>query len=646
MSKEIESVLQEADCVEVFPDFQKKALYKNQEDFDRDYRESIDRPEVFWARIASELDWNQKWTDVLEWNCPHAKWFVGGQTNIAWNCLGRNIEKGLGEKLALIFESEEAQVEKLTYQELSERVAALAGFLKSLGVKPGDRVGIYLPLRPEAVISMLACASIGAVHSVIFGGFSAQAVRERLNDAKAETVITADGGRRRGKWLDLKSAVDEAAEECPQLRNILVFQFGKENPKIRSGRDHLLTSSLLSKVAPQEPLPLDSEHPLFILYTSGSTGKPKGVLHTTGGYMVGSFLTTKSVFDIRNEDVFWCTADVGWVTGHSYLTYGPLLNAATCLIYEGAPDFPDPSRFWQMIDRHQVSIFYTAPTAIRAFMKWGEQHLESSNRSSLRLLGSVGEPINPEAWKWYFEKVGNSKCPIVDTWWQTETGSIMISTLPGVHKSKPGSAGVPLFGVDAEILNQEGQPVPAGQGGLLVINKPWPSMMRGIFGDEERYKQEYWGRIPNRYFAGDGARQDSDSYFWIMGRIDDVVNVSGHRLGTMEVESALVSHPAVAEAAVVSRPDEIKGEAIVAFVTLDSSQTKSDQLKGEISSHVVKEIGAIARPSEIRFADSLPKTRSGKIMRRLLRSLAAGDTQAQDTSTLEDQSVLEKLRLE
>lgn len=646
MSKNIESVLQEKRSFGSPEEFQAKARFRDLNEFYKLYRESIDQPESFWGRVASDLHWFKKWDRVMDWKLPDLKCFEGGETNIAYNCLDFQIEKGRGDKIALIGETEKGEVQKLSYKDLSHRVKSLAALLLEHGIQKGDRIAIYLPMRVEAVISMLACAYIGATHSVVFGGFSPQALRDRIQDAKAKALISADGGFRRDKWLDLKTAADEAIRGCDSIEKAFFFQFGKDKISFDDPRSVDLSSALQEKRDLPGPTSLPSEHPLFILYTSGSTGKPKGIFHTTGGYMVGTYLSTQSVFDLQENDVYWCTADVGWVTGHSYITYGPLLNGATCVVYEGAPDTPTPSRFWEIVDRHRVSIFYTAPTAIRALIKCGDEFLQSTSRDSLRLLGTVGEPINPEAWMWYREKIGKSRCPIVDTWWQTETGSIMISTLPGVHATKPGSAGVPLFGVDAEIVDQKGNKVPDGEGGLLSIKSPWPSMLRGIYKDPQRYKEEYWTRLPGRYFAGDGAKKDKDGYFWIMGRVDDVVNVSGHRLGTMEIESALVSHPAIAEAAVVSRPDEIKGEAIVAFVTLEQSQTNSVELEKSILEHVTKEIGAIARPSEIRFTASLPKTRSGKIMRRLLRSIASGDESNQDMSTLEDQAALEALRKE
>jgi acetyl-CoA synthetase len=518
--------------------------------------------------------------------------------------------------------------------------------LKRAGVEKGDRVALYLPLIPELAIAMLACARIGATHSVIFGGFSSAALVDRINDASCKVVVTADGGWRRGSEVKLKAAVDETLKQTPSVRSCIVVRRTGERIHMEAGRDywwHELMKTVDANCPAEE---LDSEHPLYILYTSGTTGKPKGILHTSAGYLLQAHLTTKWIFDIKDEDVYWCTADIGWVTGHSYVVYGPLSNGATVLMYEGAPNFPEPDRFWSIVERHRVNIFYTAPTAIRAFIKWGEHWPLKHNLSSLRLLGTVGEPINPEAWMWYREIIGKGRCPIVDTWWQTETGSVMISPLPGATPTKPGSATKPFPGIEVDVVSRDGQAVGAREGGYLVIKRPWPSMLRTIWGDDERYRQQYWSQIEGIYFAGDGARKDKDGYFWIMGRIDDVINVSGHRLGTAEVESALVSHPAVAEAAVVPRPDDLKGSAIVAFVTLESSHKPTDELKEELRAHVTSEIGALARPDDVRFADMLPKTRSGKIMRRLLREIATSGSVAGDVTTLEDFSVLEKLRAE
>ena len=580
---------------------------------------------------------------MQEWDEPFVKWFVGGKTNLAYNCLDYQIEKGRGDKTAILWEGEPGDARTMTYRELLAEVSKFANALKNKGIGKGDKVAIYMPMVPEAAVAMLACARVGAVHSVVFGGFSAAALRDRINDAEAVAVITADGGNRRGSVLPLKPAVDEALESCPSVQTVFVVKRTDTDVTMKEGRDvwyHEATADA-SVECPAEPM--DAEDPLFILYTSGSTGKPKGVLHTTGGYMVYTYLTTKYVFDLRNDDVFWCTADVGWITGHSYIVYGPMLNGATQVMFEGAPTYPGPDRLWELVNKYKVTVFYTAPTAIRAFMKLGDEHPQKHDLSSLRLLGTVGEPINPEAWMWYRRVIGGDRCPVVDTWWQTETGGIMITTLPGAHAAKPGSAGLPFFGVEPAIVDVEGVEQAANDGGYLVLKRPWPSMLRTVYGDDDRYRAQYWSEVPHVYFAGDGARRDEDGYFWIMGRVDDVVNVSGHRLGTMEVESALVSHPTVAEAAVVGRPDEIKGQGIVAFVTLEGTRQGSDDLRKELRNHVAKEIGAIAKPDEIRFADALPKTRSGKIMRRLLRNIAAGEEAAGDVSTLEDKSVVEKL---
>ena len=601
-------------------------------------------PEKFWESAAKELHWFKPWRKTLEWKVPFAKWFVGGRTNLAYNCLDRHLDGPRRHKAALIWEGEPGETRTFTYLQLHREVCLFANALKSLGVEKGDRVGIYMPLVPEAVVAMLACARIGAVHSVVFGGFSAEALRERMNDAGAKVVVTADGGWRKGAILRLKDAVDEAVKGAPSVKSVVVLKRANNEINLVEGRDHWW-HRLIATVSQDCPAEhLDSEHPLFILYTSGSTGKPKGVLHTTGGYMTQVAWTTKRVFDLRETDVYWCTADVGWVTGHSYLAYGPLLNGATALMYEGAPMTPHPDRFWSMIARHKVSIFYTAPTAIRAFMRLGEEHPKKHDLSSLRLLGTVGEPINPEAWRWYRRVIGGDRCPIVDTWWQTETGAIMISPLPGATAAKPGSATLPLPGVDAEVVDKTGKPVPADAGGYLVVRRPWPSMLRTIWGDDERYKAQYWSQIPGMYFTGDGARRDKDGYLWVLGRIDDVLNVSGHRLSTMEIESALVGHARVAEAAVVGRPDELQGQAVAAFVTLKGGNTPSPELKEELREFVAKAIGAIARPAEIRFTESLPKTRSGKIMRRLLREIAAGGAVKGDVTTLEDFTVLAKLQ--
>jgi acetyl-CoA synthetase len=604
-------------------------------------------PDAFWAEQAKTLHWFKPFTQVLDWsNAPFAKWFVGGKTNVSTNCLDRHLNSWRKNKAALIWEGEPGDSRTLTYQQLHREVCRFANALKFLGIGKGDRVTIYLPMIPEAAIAMLACARIGATHSVVFGGFSADAVADRNNDAKSKLVITADGGWRRGKVVPLKANVDAALEKSPTVEKCIVVNRCDQAVVMKADRDvwwHDLVAAA-SAVCPAEEL--DSEHPLFLLYTSGSTGKPKGVLHTTAGYLLGASLTHKWVFDVKDDDVYWCTADVGWVTGHSYIVYGPLANGSTVVMYEGAPNHPREDRFWEMIAKYRVTIFYTAPTAIRAFIKWGDHHPQAHDLSSLRLLGSVGEPINPEAWVWYHRVIGGGRCPVVDTWWQTETGAIMISPIPAAVPTKPGSATKPLPGIAAEVVDKQGNPVPPDQGGFLVVKRPWPSMMRTIYGDDERFKSTYWSHYPGVYFTADGARQDADGYIWVMGRVDDVLNVSGHRLSTMEVESALVHHPKVAEAAVVGRPDDMKGEGICCFVTLKQGNTPSDSLKAELKAHVAKDIGALARPDDVRFTDTLPKTRSGKIMRRLLRDIAAGREMKQDTTTLEDYGVLAKLREE
>ncbi|MBI3650690.1 MAG: acetate--CoA ligase [Acidobacteria bacterium] len=640
----IDSILKENRMFEPSAAFSSTAHIKSLEEYQRIFKEAEENPDAFWSQIASELHWFRKWDQVLEWELPWAKWFVGGQLNISYNCLDRHLSTWRRNKAALIWEGEPGEVRTYTYQQLHSEVCKFANVLKSLGVQKGDRVAIYMGMTPELPVAMLACARIGATHSIIFGGFSATALIDRINDAQAVAVITQDGAYRRGNEVKLKPAVDEALAACPSVKTVVVYKRTDAEMKMKWGRDHWWHELMenASDDCPAEPL--DSEHPLYILYTSGSTGKPKGLLHTTGGYAVSTYLTAKWVFDLKDEDVYWCTADIGWVTGHSYIVYGPLQNGATALMYEGAPNHPAPDRFWQIIERHKVNIFYTAPTAIRAFMKWGEQYPRKYAMKSLRLLGSVGEPINPEAWMWYREMIGRGRCPIVDTWWQTETGAIMITPLPGAIATKPGSATKPFPGIIADVVTKQGDSVPAGSGGYLVIKRPWPSMARTIYGDPDRYVQQYWSEIPGVYFAGDGARKDADGYFWIMGRVDDVINVSGHRLSTMEVESALVAHPMVAEAAVVARPDDIKGQGIVAFVTLESGNASADELKDELKKWVVKEIGALARPDEIRFTDALPKTRSGKIMRRLLREIATSGEAKGDMTTLEDFSVLAALR--
>jgi len=648
----IESILQEKRLFPPNAEFSQTAHIKSAEDYQRLYDKAKANPEAFWAELAEkELDWFQKWDTVLDWQPPFAKWFVNGQINISHNCLDRHLTTANKNKAAIIWEGEPGDSRTITYAQLHREVSQFANALKQLGVKKGDTVGIYMPMIPEAAVAMLACARIGAPHSVVFGGFSAEALRDRLNDAKAKVVITADGGFRKDSIVPLKPQVDKALENnaAPSVENVLVVQRTKQDIEMQSGRDYWW-HDLQKEVSADCPAePMDAEDVLFVLYTSGSTGKPKGVVHTTGGYNLYSHMTTKWIFDLQETDVYWCTADVGWITGHSYIVYGPLSNGATTVMYEGAPRKSNPGCFWDVVEKYGVTIFYTAPTAIRAFIKMGNEHPKARDLSSLRLLGTVGEPINPEAWMWYHQVIGGEKCPIVDTWWQTETGGVMITPLPGAIPTKPGSATRPFPGILADIVDLDGNSVKENEGGYLVVRYPWPGMMRTVYGNPERFRRTYWEHIAPKdgkylYFAGDGARKDEDGYFWVMGRVDDVLNISGHRLGTMEVESALVSHPAVAEAAVVGKPDEIKGEEIVAFVTLEGGNQGSEDLNKELKKHVVAEIGAIARPGDIRFTDALPKTRSGKIMRRLLRNLAAGQEVSGDTSTLEDKSVLDKLR--
>jgi acetyl-CoA synthetase len=645
------------------PGFAAQALVRDPEVYARAGQD----PQAYWAQWAGELHWFRRWDTVLEWTPPYSKWFVGGTLNASYNCLDRHVEAGRGGKTAMLWEGEPGDRRTYTYAELHQEVGRAANALKKLGVKRGDRVAIYLPMIPEAAIAMLACARIGAAHSVVFGGFSAESLRDRIRDAQARVLITADGGYRRGGTVALKRAADEAVEEeggCPSIEHVLVVRrhgAGGDTlgeAKMKEGRDqwwHDLVDGEAGECPAEE---MDSEDLLYILYTSGTTGKPKGIMHTTGGYLTQCYATTRLVFDLKDDDVYWCTADVGWVTGHSYIVYGPLANGATVLMYEGAPDWPERDRFWKIIEDYRVTIFYTAPTAIRAFMKWGAEHPGKHDLSSLRLLGTVGEPINPEAWIWYNRFIGGGRCPIVDTWWQTETGAIMITPLPGVTETVPGSATTPFPGIRAEILTLNGEVVPEG-GGFLAIRGPWPSMLRGIWGDPKRYQETYWSKWEGKtvsagddaqpgesvYFPGDGAKRDHRGYYWIIGRIDDVLNVAGHRIGTMEVESALVDHPAVAEAACVGKAHELKGQAVAAFVTLKEGQTPTEALKKELSDHVAKKIGAIARPDAILFAADLPKTRSGKIMRRLLKDIAEGRALG-DTTTLADPSVVSRLKSE
>jgi len=626
-------------------EFTLTANIKSMAQYKKMYKESILNPEKFWGDVAGELHWFKYWTKVKQWNPPNAKWYIGGKTNLSYNCLDRHLTTWRRNKAAIIWEGEPGETRILTYQVMFREVCKFANVLKQLGIGKGDRVAVYMGMVPELAIAILACARIGAVHTVVFGGFSSEALKDRINDAQAKLVITQDAALRRGNLVYLKPAVDKALEGTPTVENVVVYRrIPDSNIAMYPGRDHWWHEIMQSVNDINPATPLDSEHPLFILYTSGTTGKPKGILHTTAGYMVNTYLTSKMVFDLKDEDIYWCTADIGWVTGHSYVVYGPMLNGATSVMYEGAPNHPEPDRFWRIIDKYKINIFYTAPTAIRAFIRWGEQWVLKHNLSSLRLLGTVGEPINPEAWMWYHKIIGKGKCPIVDTWWQTETGSIMISPLPGITPTKPGSCTLPMFGVLPEVVDKKGKPVPPGSGGFLIIKDTWPSMLRTIYGDNQRFKKTYFSDYKGFYFTGDGARKDSDGYFWVMGRVDDVINVSGHRLGTAEIESALVSHPDVAEAAVVARPDEIKGSAIVAFVTLENTKIPSLLLKEELRNHVAQEIGHIAKPDEIRFSEGLPKTRSGKIMRRLLREIATSGNVVGDTTTLEDFSVLEKLR--
>ncbi len=637
-SDRIDTLLDEQRSFPPPPAFVRTAHVRDRSPYER---AAADR-EGYWADWARQLEWVRPWDRVLEWKPPHAKWFVGGKLNVSANCLDRHLRAGRGGRPALLWEGEPGDTRTLTYGELHAQVCRFANVLKSLGVARGDRVAIYMPMVPEVAVAMLACARIGAPHTVVFAGFSAESLRDRINDAEAKVLVTADGGYRRGTIVPLKQNADDAASACPGLRHLVVLRRTGQPVPMQRGRD-VWWHERMEAAAPQcEPEVMDAEDPLYILYTSGTTGKPKGILHTSGGYLTHVYATTKWVFDLTDADVFWCTADVGWVTGHSYVVYGPLALGVTQVMYEGAPDHPGKDRFWAICARHGVTVFYTAPTAIRAFMKWGTEHPGRHDLSRLRLLGTVGEPINPEAWMWYREHIGAGRCPIVDTWWQTETGGIMITPLPGVVTTKPGSATVPFPGIDAKLLDGEGKEVVVG-GGYLAITSPWPGMLRTIWGDDERFRQQYWVKWPGLYFPGDGAKRDPDGYFWILGRVDDVLNVAGHRIGTMEVESALVDHPAVAEAAVVGKAHELKGQAIAAFVTLKEGQTASDELREALKGHVAKKIGALARPDDVLFTADLPKTRSGKIMRRLLKDVAEGRALG-DTTTLADPGVVARLR--
>ena len=644
---EIDALLQEHRKFPPPEEFRRNAIVKDRAIYDRAAKD----PDAFWAEQANQLHWFKRWKTVCDWKPPYSKWFVGGKLNVSYNCVDRHIDTPRRNKAALVWEGEPGDRRTLTYWDLYVEVRKFANVMKALGVKRGDRVAIYMPLIPEAAIAMLACTRIGAIHSVVFGGFSPESLRDRINDSQCKLLITADGGYRRGQILPLKRNSDRALEGCPSIENVVVVQRrpgsgGDEAfAEMKEGRDHWWHRLMQNAKLECEPEQMDAEDVLYILYTSGTTGKPKGIVHTTGGYLTGVTYTTKAVFDLKEEDVFWCTADIGWVTGHSYVVYGPLANGATALIYEGAPDWPDKDRFWKICESHGVTVFYTAPTAIRAFMKWGDKHPAMHDLSRLRLLGSVGEPINPEAWMWYHERIGGGRCPIVDTWWQTETGAIVISPLPGVIETKPGSATMPLPGFFAALLDAKGKDIKLG-GGLLALTRPWPSMLRTIWGDDERYVQTYFTKWEGRkdlYFPGDGAKRDEDGYYWILGRVDDVLNVAGHRIGTMEVESALVEHPAVAEAAVVGRAHELKGQALAAFVTLREGRLPSPALRDELREFVAEKIGAIARPDDVLFSADLPKTRSGKIMRRLLRDIAEGRALG-DTTTLADPNVVNALK--
>ena len=608
------------------------------------YEEARRDPEAFWARFAEELDWFQKWDQVLDWDPPFAKWFLGGKLNVSYNCIDRHLRTARRNKAAIVWEGEPGDWKVYTYRDLHREVCQFANGLKSLGVKKGDRVTIYLPMVPELPIAMLACARIGAPHSVVFGGFSAESLRDRIEDSQSKVMITADGGYRRGNIIQLKQSADDSIEgDTPVEKVVVVRRTAHADDKMVDGRDIWWHDLMQGQPMTCDPEPMDSEDMLYMLYTSGTTGKPKGIVHTTGGYLVGTYATSKWIFDLKEEDVYWCTADIGWVTGHSYIVYGPLANGATSVMYEGSPDYPDLDRFWAIVEKYGVNILYTAPTAIRTFMRWGEEYPNRHDMSTLRLLGTVGEPINPEAWVWYWQHIGGGRCPVVDTWWQTETGSVLITPLPGITTLKPGSATQPFPGIEVDVLDEAGNSVGPGGGGYLVLKRPWPSMLRTIYGDPERFKEQYWSRYPDIYFTGDGAKIDEEGYYWLLGRVDDVINVSAHRISTMEVESALVDNSNVAEAACIGRTHDIKGQAIVAFVTIKDQVATSDSLIAELKQHVATKIGPMARPDDIYFAAELPKTRSGKIMRRLLRDVAEGRALG-DTTTLADPSVVEALK--
>ncbi len=642
-SGQLDTVMQESRLFPPPAEFSAQARIKSLAEYEQLWQQAAGDIEAFWGKLATELHWFEPFSKVLDWQEPFAHWFVGGKTNASYNCLDAHLGTPRQNQAAILWEGEPGDTRTLTYQQLHREVCKFANVLKSLGIKQGDVVSIYMPMVPELVIAMLACARIGAVHSVIFGGFSSEAIADRNNDAGSKLVITADAGWRRGQQIPLKANVDAALAKSPTVKDCVVYRRAGTHVHMEPGRDHWWDDLMDAAPGDCPAEPLDSEAPLFILYTSGSTGKPKGIKHTTAGYNLYVKKTFEWVFDHRETDTYWCTADCGWITGHSYMVYGPLAAGATSVMYEGAPNWPQEDRFWEIIEKYRVTIFYTAPTAIRAFIKWGDHWVDKHDISSLRLLGTVGEGINPEAWMWYHRKIGAERCPIVDTWWQTETGGIMMSPLPGAIATKPGSCTKPLPGIVPAIVDSSGQPVPAGQGGWLVMEKPWPGMLRGIWGDDARYREQYWSKVPHRYLAGDNCRQDADGYYWIMGRIDDVLNVAGHRLSTIEIESALVSHPRVAEAAAVGKPHALKGEAVTVFVVLKSGEP-DEELRDALKKHVRKEIGALAQPDEVRFTASLPKTRSGKIMRRLLRDIASGKETIGDTSTLEDYSVLAKIR--